>query len=539
MLAPQLAGAHASPLTYLPAAASSLTETPQSISIRFSERLEPKASSIVVFTDDGTNIAQGDAVVAADNPYVLSVPVGHAGTGAYTVSWQVISADDGHFTKGAYVFFVGEAEERVVAHTALHVFHQTTFTEAFTIWLELLGQTILIASLTLYFLLRKDVDESESITKKLRDLNKAAIAFIVIGVIGYVMYRSVDLVTITTTFPEAVVNFSQTVAGRFALYRAIIALLCLPLLTSNRMRNQRWNYVLGVLMLTMALMRARVSHAAASHVFPDLAIGIMFIHLVGKSLWIGGLVVLSAAFLSSGEKFANVLRKFSSLCTAALAIGGASGAYVVWLHLKGFGNIEATLWGTRLVWLTGFAIALLALRLYNQFKPKQELLRKTLIAETVTALCVLWLSSMLVITTPPLYYQAPYFVERGEMIFSSDPYDPAHMLLRFDATDITEVTVTLMNEEKNIGPLVPQVDAYFGRDFVFHTREFSLPGLWKIDVTAKRESGYDIVGNFELSYPDDLQEDRASPKPLFTVTCVVVGLITILLSYFLHRLNKR
>ena len=45
--------------------------------------------------------------VDAEDPRVYHVSVKDAGAGTYTVSWEVISADDGHFAKGAYVFSVG------------------------------------------------------------------------------------------------------------------------------------------------------------------------------------------------------------------------------------------------------------------------------------------------------------------------------------------------------------------------------------------------------------------------------------------------
>src|SRR5262245_46539670 len=101
--------AHASPMLYEPAASAVLEQPPQRIRIQFSERLEAKASSITVFAPDGSPAQGDDGAPDPSDPRVFSVSVRNAGTGAYTVSWQVVSRDDGHFTKGGYSFSVGTA----------------------------------------------------------------------------------------------------------------------------------------------------------------------------------------------------------------------------------------------------------------------------------------------------------------------------------------------------------------------------------------------------------------------------------------------
>ena len=56
---------------------------------------------------DGSRVDLANSGTDPADPRVFQVGVKDAGKGTYTVSWQVISSDDGHFSKGAYVFSVG------------------------------------------------------------------------------------------------------------------------------------------------------------------------------------------------------------------------------------------------------------------------------------------------------------------------------------------------------------------------------------------------------------------------------------------------
>jgi len=60
-----------------------------------------------VFGPDGSRADANDSAIDPTDLRLYRVSMKSNATGTYTVSWQVISADDGHFTKGAYVFSVG------------------------------------------------------------------------------------------------------------------------------------------------------------------------------------------------------------------------------------------------------------------------------------------------------------------------------------------------------------------------------------------------------------------------------------------------
>src|SRR5580692_8857190 len=96
---PKIAFAHATPLQYVPAASSVLAQAPAKIQIHFSERVEPRVSSIVVIGPSGSRADLADSAPDPADPRVYQVDLKDGGPGNYTVSWEVISSDDGHFAK--------------------------------------------------------------------------------------------------------------------------------------------------------------------------------------------------------------------------------------------------------------------------------------------------------------------------------------------------------------------------------------------------------------------------------------------------------
>ncbi|MBA2267788.1 MAG: copper resistance protein CopC [Thermoproteota archaeon] len=101
---------HASPVTYLPQP-NEIIDSSKSVldhvTIKFTENPEPRASSIKVMNSNNERVDNND-FKASDSDKSLSVTLGSSKIipGVYTVNWLVLSKDDGHITKGSYVFSV-------------------------------------------------------------------------------------------------------------------------------------------------------------------------------------------------------------------------------------------------------------------------------------------------------------------------------------------------------------------------------------------------------------------------------------------------
>lgn len=98
--------AHAHLKSHTPASNAEIVTTPQTITLDFSEGIEPNFSGVKVTGPDQAAVKMGKAQRNAENEKQLIVPVEDALTpGVYQVEWQVVSVD-GHKTKGHYQFTV-------------------------------------------------------------------------------------------------------------------------------------------------------------------------------------------------------------------------------------------------------------------------------------------------------------------------------------------------------------------------------------------------------------------------------------------------
>ncbi len=114
--------AHANPTSYLPASNSVIeadATLPEKVVITYSERPEPKASYIRVTNSANERVDKNDYKISNTNAREASVSVDTSKLepGVYTVSWLALSRDDGHITRGSYVFTVGSPPSVSVATT--------------------------------------------------------------------------------------------------------------------------------------------------------------------------------------------------------------------------------------------------------------------------------------------------------------------------------------------------------------------------------------------------------------------------------------
>jgi periplasmic copper chaperone A len=114
----QMAFAHAHLQTASPPADSTVTQSPQEVTITFSEAVEPRFSAIEVAGADGKRIDQGQPHLVAGDGKRLGVALASLPAGTYTVTWHATSVDT-HKTDGSYQFVVAAADPSAI--TLQHV----------------------------------------------------------------------------------------------------------------------------------------------------------------------------------------------------------------------------------------------------------------------------------------------------------------------------------------------------------------------------------------------------------------------------------
>jgi copper resistance protein C len=89
-----------------PAVGRTVASAPVTVTIWFTQELEPAFSSIEVQDQSGARVDAGDAKVDPNDPTVLRVSLKPLRSGKYKVLWRVVSVDT-HPTEGTFTFTVG------------------------------------------------------------------------------------------------------------------------------------------------------------------------------------------------------------------------------------------------------------------------------------------------------------------------------------------------------------------------------------------------------------------------------------------------
>src|SRR5216684_2739299 len=99
--------AHAHLVRAVPPAGGIVHAAPSEVTLRFSEKLEPKFSSVIVRDSAGKQVDKGDAAVDKADRMVIRVLLPPLEPGVYKVEWKAVSADT-HKINGDFTFKVGE-----------------------------------------------------------------------------------------------------------------------------------------------------------------------------------------------------------------------------------------------------------------------------------------------------------------------------------------------------------------------------------------------------------------------------------------------
>jgi methionine-rich copper-binding protein CopC len=104
MTAAPVALAHSRPKVMLPAPDSTVA-SPPTISVSFTEPLEPKFSSLNVTDEQGNKLNTSSSVPLPGDPKTLTLSLPVLKPGGYLVHWLTV-APDGHRMEGEYKFTV-------------------------------------------------------------------------------------------------------------------------------------------------------------------------------------------------------------------------------------------------------------------------------------------------------------------------------------------------------------------------------------------------------------------------------------------------
>ena len=402
------AGAHALLRESDPAAGASLDQAPRRVVLTFTERPEPGLTSIEVLDTAGQPVQRGEGAPVEGEPLQFAVGLGDLADGTYTVSWRVVSRDDGHVTAGSFAFGVGVPAPAATpqAQAAPQGATQSPSAAATAARLALYaGLTLLVGVAVTGLAVSGRVLPAGARVL----LAVAATLAVAGGVVRFLAEKArIDA-------PLGTLLDSSTGQGLLRLaVGVVVTAVAVWFLAAGLRRGPEaesgpvdtWRLVaVGVAAGVTMLLHVLAGHAAGPSSLRGVNLLVQWLHLLAVGAWIGGLVWLLAGLRGRErpEQLASAVR-FSKLAAPVLGLVAVTGLSRA-LHLAGgwHGLLDST-YGRFLDLKVALFLGLVLLGALNRFRVVPALadgvrrldsLRRNVRGEVALAACILAVTAVL------------------------------------------------------------------------------------------------------------------------------------------------
>lgn len=393
-LFPAISEAHALLIRSDPTADATFKNGPPSqVHLWFSEGLNPDLSTARVVNAANQRVDLQDArVSSSDNTEIDLSLKPNLPPAIYVVIWRSHSAADGHVASGSYIFTVAFPNGSLPTGNGLLPGQNVNdaglnsgqldgpaFTSLFMVTLVDLGAVFWVgAQLWRTFVLQLMEPEDEQQRTILerteqrfdRVFSLPTLLILLLANIGVLIGQALSATSgmFAQNFSFSLI-FDLATDGRFGTYwtmREIVVLLALLIgvyvllarrLSSGMRSTISWaNLLLGLaLLISLALS----GHAAA--VGDDIvlySVLVDWLHLLGASLWIGGMMYLATAYLPVLQRIVpiertrsllSVLPRYSPLAIVGVLIIVASGPFNAVVHISSFDQLFNSAYGRTLI----------------------------------------------------------------------------------------------------------------------------------------------------------------------------------------------
>jgi copper transport protein len=396
------AAAHALLRDSDPAAGSSVDRAPRRVVLGFTERPEVGLSSIQVLDTGGRRVEQGQSTPVQGEPLQLAVGLGDLADGTYTVSWRVVSKDDGHVTAGSFAFGVGVPATGTAEQTQTGPAGETPSPSPAATAARLAlyaGLTLLVGAAVTGL-----VASGRMLPSGARPLLAVGAGLALLGGAGRFLAEQARI-----DAPLGTLLASSTGQGLLRLATGVVVTAVATWFLAAAPDGERvdtWRFVLvGATAGITMLLHVEVGHAAGPSPLRLANLFIQWLHLLAVGAWIGGLVWL-LAWLRGQERpevAASVVR-FSRLAAPVLGLVAVTGLSRA-LHLAGgWKGLLDSSYGRLLDVKVLLFLGLVALGALNRFRVVPALaagvrrldgLRRNVRGEVALAACILALTAVL------------------------------------------------------------------------------------------------------------------------------------------------
>ena len=516
------AAAHASLISVDPPDGARLDESPDVVSLTFSESVSADLGGVQVLDSQGSQVQEGAARVDGTTVEVDLAP--DLPDGTYVISYRVVSAD-GHPVRGASVFGVGPD---AIDESALGA---ATASEDDGVW-EVSGAVgrglayagVLLAAGGVAFLVLVHRDGAER-----TQLRQVVWGAALVGAAASMIALPVQAALGTGQGPSSL--FDEGVLAEVAqdgLGLGIVLALAGLVVAVSLVERQPAVALAGAVV-------AASSFATNGHTRAGSSVALATIsdvtHLLAAAAWGGGLVLLALCLRARRRAevpttdTVTLVGRYSTLATITIVLVGLSGAALAWFEVGSLGAFTSTGYGRLLLVKIAVVVVIGALGAYNHFrlvpaltrgKAKASLaqLRTTLTIEILALAVVVALTSVLVVVTPARADSEGGVVEEivtlgdaGSVQLTIAPaeagFNQIH-LYTFDPegrpADIAEtVTLELTLPAAQLGPLTREATRAGPAHFQLNGTDLAVGGTWTIEVRARLDRFTEATGSVEVS----------------------------------------
>lgn len=531
--------AHAIPIFSSPRPNDILETAPTTVSIQFSEPTVPDLSHLTILTQAGQELDTGP-LAANEDKSTLSISLPALNNGTYLVSWQVLSAVDGHTTSGTFSFGVGVTSLGIASGGTDTTFRISPFSIAAR-WGTLLGVSLLLGLVAFRLF----------ILPHTYPLNRTHLRLAVLGLI------LLGIGLILTLFDQSqqydlwqISNFRTWLGTRFGqmwllrlLLSGLTTYLFAPLWQEHAPLNAHptplplhpsWWFLLA-LSLGLGLTSSLVSHSAALREDSVLATTIDMAHLAAAAVWVGallqlGLTLWQSRSLPEPERTRlnlDLNLNFSVLGAAAVGVLILSGSFLAYTHVASWTALVGTPYGLTLMTKIALALPPFIIAAINLLVIKPRLAQaqtqpaivqqfsRLVRLETFIAILILLAAGILIelqrAADAPLLADDPgrmvseYTVDDLNVTLAVEPalignntFDIFLNDLEGNPIDDSEVTVRFTFLGQSLGADEGEAIAQGNGHYQLQGSYISLIGEWQIEVAIRQPGTYDSFAPYRL-----------------------------------------
>ena len=580
MQAPGTVQAHANYVESDPAANSVLENSPERVTIWFTEPLEPALSEIKVFDTQGVRVDGGDSAVDSSDPLAMSVSVEALADGTYTVAWKNVSTVDGHSRRGAFVFSVGEPISADAAAVEVDQPLLQSPAEPVVRWLVLLGALTLVGAITFHLLVSRpalgglgDGVLIPTVTGSLaRLVAVAAGVFLAASVAQLIVQASVAFESsLLAVFGGPVWDvLFDTEWGRLWLWRVTLGTAAAAaVITGWRRGDNPALAILGAVLGAASLLAISLTSHAAATVNVRMAATLNdFVHLIAVAVWVGGLIALILCVrvilkvLKGSERrdtLSTLVRRFSLVAGLSVAVIVLTGIYSAWAQVVTVEALQVPYGRVLGVKVAVFA-ALLLVAAANLVWVRPRLraggaastwLKRLVAVEIVLAALVLLAVGFLTSLEPArqVASREGIGVESGlsfeeiaegtRVTLEVDPGQVGPNTVRAALADMsgapitnaTDVRVRLSYLDVDLGETPYSATEVGEGEFVLEDQLISLAGAWQVEVEVQRPDAFDTRAAFRFEVTGGsggslaIAPDADTGRALLGIELVVLGFL--------------